>query len=112
MKKSKRTDVLIYLMFIFFSILFVLPICHLRMSDDLAFHINRIQELSQCLRRGNLPQIYTYTFGKFGYPIGIFYPQLTIIPFAIFSMILHSTVKGIYVGIIFFTFLTLGSRFN
>ena len=107
MKKLKKTDVPVYLMFIFFSILFVLPICHLRMSDDLAFHINRIQELSQCLRRGNLPQIYTYTFGKFGYPIGIFYPQLTIIPFAIFSMVLHSTVKGIYVGIIFFTFLTL-----
>ena len=107
MKKLKETDVPVYLMFIFFSILFMLPICHLRMSDDLAFHVNRIQELSQCLRRGSLPQIYTYTFGKFGYPIGIFYPQLTIIPFAIFSMILHSTVKGIYVGIIFFTFLTL-----
>ena len=97
--------------FIVLSIWFVYPLQKngiIYFGDDMKYHVNRILELINNLRNGNVyPYIYTYTFDKIGYPLGIFYPWVTLLPFAFFSIVLKSTVNGIYAGFAFYTFLTL-----
>lgn len=99
------------LFFIVLSIWFVYPLQKngiIYFGDDMKYHVNRILELINNLRNGNVyPYIYTYTFNKIGYPLGIFYPWVTLLPFAVFSIILKNTVNGIYAGFAFYTFLTL-----
>lgn len=108
---EKRNHKLIQvLFFISLSILFVVPLQKngvIYFGDDMNYHVNRIIELIKNFKHGNLiPYIYTYTFDKVGYPLGIFYPWITITPFAFFSILLGN-VNGIYAGFVFYTFLTL-----
>ena len=35
--------------------------------------------------------IYTYSFGKIGYPLNMFYPWITLLPFALIKVITNST---------------------
>ena len=110
-KKSARNGILITILFIFLSVLFIYPLQKQGMiyrSDDLAYHINRITELVANFRKGNFhPYIYTFSFNKVCFPLGIFYPWLTLVPFALFSILLGSNILGIYAGFAFYTFLTL-----
>ncbi|MDC2844458.1 hypothetical protein PO185_02050 [Limosilactobacillus mucosae] len=110
-KKSARNGILITILFIFLSVLFVYPLQKqgiIYRSDDLAYHINRITELIANFKNGNFyPYIYTFSFNKVGFPLGIFYPWLTLVPFALFSILLGSNILGIYAGFAFYTFLTL-----
>lgn len=97
--------------FIVLSIVFVYPFQKngiIYFGDDMKYHVNRILELINNLKNGNIyPYIYTYTFDKIGYPLGVFYPWITLLPFALFSILLKNTVNGIYAGFAFYTFLTL-----
>ena len=110
-KKSARNGILITILFIFLSVLFIYPLQKqgiIYRSDDLAYHINRITELVANFRKGNFhPYIYTFSFNKVCFPLGIFYPWLTLVPFALFSILLGSNILGIYAGFAFYTFLTL-----
>ena len=111
MSEEKRYKWLQILLFIVLSFLFVLPLQKngvIYFGDDMNYHVNRIIELIKNFKHGNLfPYIYTYTFDKVGYPLGIFYPWITLTPFAFFSILLNNTVHGIYLGFVFYTFLTL-----
>lgn len=115
MHSLKRYDrfkrgILLGLFFLFFSILFVFPLMKhgvLFYGDDMAYHINRINEIVANFKHGNyFPVIYTHYFRQIGYPLNIFYPWLTLIPFAIFRLTIQNPVTAIYIGIIFYTFLT------
>lgn len=53
------------------------------------------------------PYIYTFDFKSIGYPLGIFYPDLTLIPFAIMNLLFHNIVISTLCGIVFYNFLTL-----
>lgn len=110
-KKKRITTFSQIIFFIVLSIWFVYPLQKngvIYFGDDMQFHVNRILELINNLKRGNIyPYIYTYTFDKIGYPLGMFYPWMTLLPFALFSIVLKNTVTGIYIGFAFYTFLTL-----
>lgn len=88
MSEEKRYKWLQILLFIVLSFLFVLPLQKngvIYFGDDMNYHVNRIIELIKNFKHGNLfPYIYTYTFDKVGYPLGIFYPWITLTPFAFF----------------------------
>lgn len=61
--------------------------------DDGAFHLGRLQALSDDISWTNLkPWIYSKTFFGTGYPLGIFYPDLFLYPFAL----LAKTAIGAY----------------
>lgn len=110
MVKNRNYKWIQLLFFISLSLLFVVPLQKngvIYFGDDMNYHVNRIIELIKNFKHGNLmPYIYTYTFDKVGYPLGIFYPWITITPFAFFSILLGN-VNGIYAGFAFYTFLTL-----
>ena len=73
-------------------------------AGDLPYHINRIQELIDNLKNGTwYPYLYTYHFRNTAYMLGVFYPQLTLLPYAIISILLKNDVYGIYVGMMFYT---------
>lgn len=107
----KNKNFTIILIFIIFSFLFIFPFLKWNIiffGGDLPYHINRIQELTDNLRKGNwYPYLYTYHFNKTGYLLGAFYPQLTLLPFAFFSILLGSYVKGIYLGLFVYTFIAM-----
>lgn len=112
MKKEEKfgTKLLLLLVMLALSIVFVAPfVMHgIHMEDDLSFHIERIQELAQNIAHGNWnPHYYTYEFWKMGYPLGVFYPQIMMLPFAGSALMFKSVTSGIYFGIGFYTFITL-----
>lgn len=90
----------IIISFAFFSCLFVYPFLktgHFFLGDDIAYHFNRINELVYDIRHGNwYPYFYSHNFDKVNFPLGIFYPQITLIPFAVLVIVTGSYVKGIY----------------
>lgn len=98
--------------FIIMSILFVAPFWHrniIYFGDDMPYHIMRIHEMATNLRSGHFfTWIYTNTqqFGKIGFPLNLFYPWITIFPFAILINIFHDPVHGIYCGFMLYAFLT------
>ena len=62
-------------------------------GDDLRYHFDRVIEIADNFKHGNFfPQMYTYTFYRFGYLLNSFYPWLTIVPFAIFKNIFSNQV--------------------
>lgn len=101
----------LFVSFLILSFLFTYPLLKTNMvyfSDDMFFHIQRIEELTENIKNGNwFVGIYTHTFGKIGYPLNLFYPWITIVPFALLSLIFSNQVLAIYLGIAFYTFLTL-----
>lgn len=107
----RKKDFIIVTVFVLASFLFIFPFLKWKMvffGGDLPYHINRIQELADNLRNGNwYPYLYTYHFNKTGYLLGTFYPQLTLLPFALFSILLGSYVKGIYLSFFIYTFIAM-----
>lgn len=93
------------------STLFVLPVINNKLlitGDDIQYHLYRIGELVNNFKHGNLyPYLYSYSFNKIGSAIGIFYPQVTLIPIAFFVLITGKFSTGIYLGVFFYTFLTV-----
>lgn len=65
--------------------------------DDGAFHLGRLAALSEDISLTNIkPWIYSKTYYGTGYPLGIFYPDLFLYPFAL----LAKTPIGVYASYI------------
>lgn len=108
---TNHQRLVLIIMFAVLSLFFVLPLAHTRviyLGDDLPYHINRIQELADNLKQGNwYPYLYTYHFHGVPFLLGAFYPQVTLMPLALLSLITNNYVIGIYLGISFYTFLAM-----
>ena len=89
MKKRIVNTFALCTFYILMAILFVFPYIkwhQLNYGWDMFFHLRRINELAMTLKEGKLlSYISTYDFKSFGYPVGIFYPNLTLLPFTIFK---------------------------
>lgn len=69
---------------------------------DLAFHLNRIVNLSETLRHGKLFSfIATWGLNGIGVPINMTYGCLPLYPFAVLFAIIHNKVLAYYLGIMF-----------
>lgn len=109
-KQYMKQKLQLFLIYLGLSILFILPFIHGRlvMGWDMIFHLRRVNELSENIERLNFhPYIYTFDFKSIGFPAGIFYPDITLLPFALFKLIFGSFVRTVLVGIGFYSFLTL-----
>ncbi|MBB1070161.1 YfhO family protein [Limosilactobacillus sp. RRLNB_1_1] len=102
---------ILLMLFCFLSVLFILPLVKTNIifyGDDLIFQLHRILEMTTNFRSGNLfIGIYTYTFHSIGYPLNLFYPWVTLLPFVFFCLLVKNSVIAIYIGIAFYTLLTL-----
>ena len=102
---------LLLIIFGILSILFIFPLFKwhfLPFGDDMDFNVDRIVGLKDNLMHLNLfPQICTYTFHNCAYPLYIFYPWITLIPFAIFQIIIPNHMWGIAIAFVFYAFIGL-----
>lgn len=102
---------IIILLFVLLSYLFVFQMLRtgaINNGDDAFYHVNRILEIRAGIKSGNLLQyVYPHSNGMVAFPLGIFYPEITLIPLAVISLFFNQPVTGIYVGIAFYTFVTL-----
>ena len=110
-KNNKYKLLQVIVLFAILSVFFVFPLMMTKsiyLGDDLPYHINRIQELTMNLKHGNwYPYLYTYRFHGVPFLLGTFYPQLTLLPFALISLVTGNYVIGIYAGIAFYTFIAM-----
>lgn len=111
MNKGKVNKFFLIVFYVGISILFILPYIkwhQLNYGWDMVFHLRRINELAFTMKKGELlSYISTYDFKNFGFPIGIFYPNLTLLPFAIFKNLLGSWYISILAGVATYTFIAL-----
>lgn len=109
MKYLKKININIYFIlffvFIFSSSIFVDFQIH---SDDIFFHLNRIQGLKDAFLDGQfLPKIYPYTNNGYGYANSLFYCDIFFYPAAILYMLGFSLV--ISYKIMLFTYIIIGT---
>lgn len=114
-KKSITSNCGVFLLFAVLSIIYIFPLLrtgHVYYGDDILYHLDRINELVQNIRHNNwYPFFYSFNFDKVNFPLGLFYPQVTLIPFAVFVIITGSYVKGIYCALGVLVFIALGSSY-
>ena len=110
-RKTLIINLAVAVSFLLLSYLFIYPFITkgiLFNGDDTWYQINRILEIKEGIKDGNfLPYVYTHSFGKIAYPLGIFYPEITIVPIAVLVLLLPHPVTGIYLGIAGYTLLSL-----
>lgn len=91
--------------FIFISLIMLLPFFKansLHSGVDLAFHLNRIVNLSKTLQHGKLFSfVATWGLNRVGVPINMTYGTLPLYPFAILFSILRNKIIAYYLGIEF-----------
>lgn len=69
------------------------------------YHINRIQELTDNIKEGNwYPYLYSHHFKDTAYLLGVFYPQLTLIPFALACLLVKKLCNWYLHWNVFFFF--------
>lgn len=112
----------ILLLFILLSAFFVLPFMQRQQifsSDDVSYHIARMNQLFWDFKNGNyFPAIANETFGKTNFAINLFYPWQTLVPFILIRFLIKNSIESIYIGIAFYTWLTfcltyfVGKRMN
>ncbi len=114
--QKHRSKIILELIFILLAILFVLPfVSHgfIPAGDDLGYHFDRVIEIADNFKHGNFfPQMYTYTFYRFGYLLNSFYPWLTIVPFAIFKNIFSNQVIAFAWGFGLYIFIGLNITYH
>lgn len=114
--KKHQSKIILELIFILLAILFVLPfVSHgfIPAGDDLGYHFDRVIEIADNFKHGNFfPQMYTYTFYRFGYLLNSFYPWLTIVPFAIFKNIFSNQVIAFAWGFGLYIFIGLNITYH
>lgn len=102
---------MLVIIFILLALVFIYPFAKTNtifFSDDMYYHLQRINELVSDYQEKNFfVGIYTSSFNQIGYPLNLFYPWITLVPFVLFSFLVRNQVMAIYVGIAFYTFLTL-----
>lgn len=110
-KNKYFKNILLLCSFIILSLIFIYPLAKTNavyFSDDMFFHLQRIKEIAENAKSGNyFVGIYTHTFGKIGYPLNLFYPWVTVLPFSLFSILCSNQAMAVYLGVAFYTFLTL-----
>ncbi|MCW3763736.1 YfhO family protein [Weissella confusa] len=110
-RKKTLLNILILSSFIILSLVFCLPFMKtgtIYYGDDMYYHLERINELIRNAKNGNIfVGIYTYTFEKVGYPLNLFYPWITLLPFVFIYNLVKNLTITVYLGISFYTFLTL-----
>lgn len=113
MKRKTLNNIILVIFYILLSILFICPYIkwkNLNYGWDMVFHLRRINDLAMTMKSGgggSLSYISTFDFKSFGFPVGIFYPNLTLLPFALLKNILGSWYTSILIGVAFYTFISL-----
>lgn len=109
--KIKRNWIIIFLFYSAIAFLFILPVFYGRSliyGGDMLYHLRRINELSMNIKHGNwYPYLYAYDFKNFLFPGGIFYPQITLLPFSILKAIFNGYFIPVVFGWYFYTIITL-----
>ncbi|WP_265459246.1 hypothetical protein [Enterococcus sp. HY326] len=107
----KKESIRVLFFALLLSLLFVMPLLikgDLVYGDDLVYHLSRIKELVGWLMDGefNFPGISTRSFYLIGYGVNLFYPWITLVPFAFLSQLFENAAFAISLGFFFYTFLT------
>lgn len=76
-------------------------------GDDIYYQFQRIQNIIYSVRDAHtIPTISINNFGLIGYGINIFYPWVTLLPFAIISFFTTNPITIYYAGLSFFFFIS------
>lgn len=107
LKKSREQykNIGLLIIFILLSFIALFPFFKsdaINSGIDLAFHLNRIVNLSETLRHGKLFSfISTWGLNGVGVPVNMAYGCLPLYPFAVLFMIVHNKIFAYYLGIMF-----------
>ncbi|MCP9356891.1 hypothetical protein KBX49_02735 [Liquorilactobacillus satsumensis] len=118
-----RNSVMLNLLFILLAVISVFVFFKggtIYGGGDLTFHINRIEELVNAVKNHNsfLTLFSFTTFNAVGSANQLCYPNLTLLPFVLFRLLLKNPITAYYCGVIFYTYLTFAcgyfslKRFN
>ena len=100
---KKRILVLLGLSVLFYAFVFL----NNGLVDDGPFHVGRIKALAHDLSFSNIkPWIYTKSYFEVGYPLGVFYPDVFIYPFAVLVKLGMSLYASYMLMLIFLNFFT------
>lgn len=101
--KNKRQliiDLVICLSFLILSLFYVFLFLKkglLMVGSDRMFHLERMEETYENLRHGHfISYISTFSFGRVGQAIGIFYPSFNLTIYAIVRFIIKNQIHAIY----------------
>lgn len=76
-------------------------------GDDIYYQFQRMQNIIYSIRDVHtIPTISINNFGLIGYGINIFYPWVTLLPFAMFSFLITDPITIYYAGLAFFFFIS------
>ena len=75
-------------------------------GSDLQFHLNRIHELVNQLKVGNLSLISYSSFNSVGSGVQYFYPSLTLAPVILVFMLIKSSILAYYVSLFLYGLIT------
>lgn len=107
-KLKGMITILILVILSYFFVFQMLRTGAINNGDDAFYHVNRILEIRAGIKSGNwLQYVYPHSNGMVAFPLGIFYPEITLIPLAAISLFFSHPVTGIYMGMAFYTFVTL-----
>ena len=105
-KKIIVNNKFVLVLFVALSLAFyVFAFINQGLIDDGAFHIGRLKALAYDLSFSNIkPWIYTQTYYGVGYPLGIFYPDIFLVPFAILVKLGISEYVSFMIMLVFINF--------
>lgn len=86
-----------------------LAICFgsIKIDGDFYYHLTRIESLTNGLRHSGFPlRIHDLFFNNYGYPVGIFYPNLMLLIPVFFRYCTFSLLNSYNLSLIVYTFLT------
>lgn len=104
---GQRNTILIGLLYVALTIFMFLTIkrSFIWNGDDIYYQFQRMQNIIYSIRDAHtIPTISVNNFGLIGYGINIFYPWITLIPFALISFFITNPITIYYVGIAAFFF--------
>jgi len=99
--------------FIFFFAMLPCFTVYQQHGDDLAFHLQRIYSLAEGLRAGQFPvRMDPYWFNDYGYPLGITYCNLFLLPSAVLKLLGYPLQFTYKVYIALMTALTMWTAYH
>lgn len=105
MKNKIKSNLILFIIFSIISFFMLIPFYKygaINSGVDLSFHLNRIVNLSETLKHGDLfSYIATWGLNGIGVPINMTYGCLSIYPFAILFCIFNNKIWAYYTGIVF-----------
>lgn len=108
MKKTtdnRKTVLLVTLLYVMMALFMIMTIKRdfIWNGDDVYYQFQRIQNVIYSIRDAHtIPTISINNFGLIGYGINIFYPWVTLVPFALISFVFKNQITTYYIGIAFF----------